>query len=316
MTTPPTTTPPPPTSTSLRDNIKGFLVAGVAAVGATTITNPMEVVKTRLQLQGELKAIAERPYKGIAHAFQHIYKHEGIRGLQRGLFPAYLAQAALNGGRLGFYPIIKRLMNNTPDSQFFFLKNVAAGATAGAIGATLASPFDLVKVRIQAQSPVVHFGQTWYYKNLFDGFSQLYKENGIRALYRGARTSAQRTAVGSSVQLSTYDQLKNFVMSTGYFEDNIYAYLVSSAVASLVVTTAMNPFDVARTRIYNQKVDANGKGLYYKGMLDCIFKTVKTEGFFALYKGYGAHYLRLGPHTILIFVFWEQLKKIVARLDI
>ena len=84
-----------------------------------TVTNPMEVVKTRLQLQGELKTVSERPYKGIAHAFQHIYKHEGVRGLQRGLFPAYLAQATLNGGRLGFYPVIKRFMNNTPGNCAF-----------------------------------------------------------------------------------------------------------------------------------------------------------------------------------------------------
>jgi len=64
--------------------------------------------------------------------------------------------------------------------------------------------------------------------------------------------------------------------------------------------------------MYNQKVE-EGKAMYYKGMMDCIIKTVNKEGFFALYKGFGAHYLRLGPHTVLIFVFWEQLKILAAK---
>lgn len=102
---------------------------------------------------------------------------------------------------------------------------------------------------------------------------------------------------------SSYDACKRLVLSTGAFEDGIYAHFASSLTAGLVVTTAMNPFDVVSTRLYNQT------GSKYSGVLDCFGKTVRAEGIRGLYKGWTAHYLRLGPHTIYCFVFWEQAKK-------
>jgi len=292
---------------------QGYVVAGVAAIAATTFTNGIEVVKTRLQLQGELKLVQERPYKGILHCFATIFRQEGIRGFYKGIYPAWLAQAILNGGRLGTYPIAKTLVGSTkPDASFWFLRNVIAGAISGGLSAAMASPVDLVKVRMQAQSPTVYLGHSYNYKNAREAVRQIVEKEGIRGMFRGAWTSAQRTAVGSAVQLSSYDQCKHFILSTGLFKDNVFAHLAASSVAGFLVTTAMNPFDVARTRMYNQKVGSKGEGVYYKSMIDCIIKTVRSEGFFALYKGYGAHYLRLAPHTILVFVFWEQLKKLAS----
>jgi Mitochondrial carrier protein. len=54
-----------------------------------TISNPAEVAKTRLQLQGELaKGRAEKVYKNAIDVFAKTWKNEGLRGMQRGLGPA------------------------------------------------------------------------------------------------------------------------------------------------------------------------------------------------------------------------------------
>jgi hypothetical protein len=61
-------------------------------------------MKTRLQLQGELvkaDANAPRVYNNVMDVFRKTWKNEGIRGLQRGLLPAYGYQILLNGSRLG-----------------------------------------------------------------------------------------------------------------------------------------------------------------------------------------------------------------------
>lgn len=63
----------------------------------------------------------------------------------------------------------------------------------------------------------------------------------------------------------------------------------------------MNPFDVVSTRLYSQKV-VNGQGALYSGVADCFQKTLKAEGLPGFFKGWTAHYLRLGPHTILTFI--------------
>lgn len=50
----------------------------------------------------------------------------------------------------------------------------------------------------------------------------------------------------------------------------------------------------------------NGKP-EFTGALDVFAKVIKNEGFFALWKGFTPYYARLGPHTVLTFIFLEQM---------
>lgn len=78
----------------------------------------------------------------------------------------------------------------------------------------------------------------------------------------------------------------------------------------------MTPFDVVSTRIYNQGVSGHGKGLYYSGVTDCFAKIFKAEGVWGFYKGFGASFFRIGPHTMLSLVFWDQLKVFATRFNV
>lgn len=63
------------------------------------------------------------------------------------------------------------------------------------------------------------------------------------------------------------------------------------------------------SRLYNQN------GNLYKGVFDCLAKTVRTEGFFAIYKGFLPHLARILPHTILTLSLAEQTNKLVRKLE-
>lgn len=78
-----------------------FIIGGVAAVGAGLFTNPLEVAKTRMQLQGELLARGKYAmhYKNAPHALYIIAKNEGILAVQKGLVPGLWVQLFLNGFR-------------------------------------------------------------------------------------------------------------------------------------------------------------------------------------------------------------------------
>lgn len=52
----------------------------------------------------------------------------------------------------------------------------------------------------------------------------------------------------------------------------------------------------------------------FKGTLDVISKVVRKEGPFALWKGFTPYYARLGPHTVLTFIFLEQLNATYYKL--
>lgn len=51
----------------------------------------------------------------------------------------------------------------------------------------------------------------------------------------------------------------------------------------------------------------------YRGMGDVFVKIIKNEGVFALWKGFTPYYARLGPHTVLVFIFLEQFNALYKR---
>lgn len=55
------------------------------------------------------------------------------------------------------------------------------------------------------------------------------------------------------------------------------------------------------------------QGKLYRGFWDCFVQISSKEGLLGLYKGIGAVYLRLGPHTVLSLFFWDELRKMVQQ---
>lgn len=80
-----------------------LVIGGTAAVFATFFTNPLEVLKTRMQLQGELKSKGQHAvyYKNVLHAGYVVAKNDGVLALQKGLLPGLGVQFVMNGIRLG-----------------------------------------------------------------------------------------------------------------------------------------------------------------------------------------------------------------------
>lgn len=323
--TPDNVVPVKKTSAESISTLGGFISGGIAACGAVTFTNPIELIKTRMQLQGELSKSTNAPklYKNPAQAFVHIYKNEGIRGLQQGLICGYFYQLGLNGCRLGLYEPSRYYLTKYLDPSNFnedgkvpqnLLINVFSGMISGSAGAIIASPFFLIKTRMQSYNKSLKanaIGQQTYYKSTFDGIRQVYTAGGFKALYRGVDAAILRTGAGSAAQLPVYNAAKNFLLKNNIVKDgSIGLHFIASSCAGLGVAIVMNPWDVLLTRVYNQKGDL------YKGPIDCLIKTVGSEGFGALYKGFWAQLFRIGPHSILTLMFMEQVLKVAVKVEL
>nr|CAD7202764.1 unnamed protein product [Timema douglasi] len=123
-----------------------FLTGGLAAVGAGFFTNPLEVIKTRLQLQGELQArgLYTVHYKNFFHAFYAVAKADGVMALQKGLVPALWYQLYLNGVRLGIYQFAEnRGWSLNDKGEVSLMKSTAVAVVAGCAGGYIGSPFYL-----------------------------------------------------------------------------------------------------------------------------------------------------------------------------
>ncbi|KAK8092034.1 mitochondrial oxaloacetate transport protein, partial [Apiospora hydei] len=294
---------------------RAFIAGGIAACGAVTATHPFETVKIRMQLQGELQTKGHQPhhYRGPIHGVSVIVRNEGLKGIYRGIGCAYIYQVLLNGCRLGFYEPMRSTL--TPllfkgDAKVQSLGvNMFCGASSGIIGAAAGSPFFLVKTRLQSFSPFLPVGTQHKYRNALDGLRQIYGAEGIRGLYRGVGAAMIRTGFGSSVQLPTYFFAKRRLVRHLGMEEGAPLHLASSAVSGFVVCVFMHPPDTIMSRLYNQN------GNLYKGVFDCLGKTIRTEGLLAIYKGFLPHLARILPHTILTLSLAEQTNKLMRKFE-
>ncbi len=83
------------------------MLGGVGAACAGLFTNPLEVIKTRIQLQGELQARGQYTvhYRNVFHSFYAVARAESLVSLQKGLVPALWYQLLMNGCRFGLYQV-------------------------------------------------------------------------------------------------------------------------------------------------------------------------------------------------------------------
>ncbi|KAI0364160.1 mitochondrial carrier [Pilatotrama ljubarskyi] len=292
---------------------EGFICGGLAGCIAVTFTNPAEVAKTRMQLQGELmKGGGAKVYKNVFDVLAKTMKNEGVRGMQRGLGPAVL----LNGSRLGLYEPFRRrldsLFGNAPTNSNV-VTSAAAGSLSAIVGSTLGNPLFLVKTRMQAYSPVLPVGAQRHYRHGWEALLTIVREEGAKGLLRGCDAAILRGAIGGSaslffppgfVQIPSYVWTKNLLVSRAIASpDSLWTYLVSSSVSGVILCLVMQPADTTLTRMYNQPTvrgpDGRIVGKLYRNPLDCLWKTLRAEGIHGWYKGSTAHFLRIAPHTII-----------------
>lgn len=139
------------------------------------------------------------------------------------------------------------------------------------------------------------------YKHAIDGLFQVYKNEGVSRLFSGATTATSRAILMTIGQISMYEQIKQILIQSGYFSDNLLTHFTASLSAASIATTMTQPLDVLKTRMMNAKPGE------YKSVLHCVAVTAKL-GPLGFFKGYIPAFVRLGPHTILTFIFFEQLR--------
>nr|XP_006824534.1 PREDICTED: mitochondrial substrate carrier family protein ucpB-like [Saccoglossus kowalevskii] len=280
-------------------------------------TNPIDVIKIRMQLEGELAAqkgkgvavLKNRYYDGFIKGGIRIVQDEGIRGLYKGVVPSLLREATYSTIRIGAYEPIKVWLGATDPAHTALYKKILAGATSGAIGSSIATPTDLIKVRMQAEGKLVS-GQTKRYNNTYSAFADIARHEGLRGLYRGAGPTINRAAILTATQVPSYDHSKHLLLNTGLMKEGPVLHVLCSVFASFMTAVTTSPVDVVKTRIMNQRIKGLIKGEYlYKNSLDCFIKTLKSEGLIGLYKGFIPNWMRFGPHTVISFFLFEQFRK-------
>ena len=234
----------------------------------------------------------------------NIVKTNGVFALYNGISAAILRQATYSTTRFAFYAICKDIIakrNNNQTNMPFYQKILLAGAS-GLLGGLVGTPADLVNVRMQndCKLPVA---ERRNYKHCIEALFRIYRTEGASRLFNGASMASTRGMLVTIGQIAFYDEIKFRLIKSGYFKDNLSTHFTASLSAGVIATVITMPLDVLKTRLMNAKPGQ------YSGVGDCARDILKVgpSGFF---KGFLPAFVRLGPHTILTFVFLEQLKSV------
>jgi solute carrier family 25 (mitochondrial oxoglutarate transporter), member 11 len=277
-------------------NYAKFVMGGAAGMGATLFVQPLDLVKNRMQLSGE--GGTAKMYKNSFHAVTSILKNEGFVGIYSGLSAGLLRQATYTTSRMGIYQSLLDNFSDNNNKQLSFAFKTAIGIFSGGVAAYIGTPAEVALIRMTADGKLPAAERRGY-KNVFDALIRIVREESVATLWKGAGPTVIRAMVVNGAQLSTYSQSKEVLIKSTYFTEGIFLHFVASMFSGLVTTIASMPVDIVKTRVQKSSQATNAVKIFVE--------VIRKEGLFSLWKGFTPYYARLGPHTVLTFIFLEQL---------
>jgi len=183
----------------------------------------------------------------------------------------------------------------------------AAGFLSGVPTTLVTAPVERAKVLLQVQG---QGGSKVKYKGLADVLKLLYREGGVRSIFRGTGATLARDGPGSAVYFAAYEVLKKALTPAGSSPSdlNVGTIIFSGGLAGVAMWPIVLPPDVIKSRI-----QASPTGTY-SGMLDCLQKTVAKDGVRALWKGFGPAMARAFPANAATFLGVEVSRKVLDKL--
>jgi len=187
-----------------------------------------------------------------------------------------------------------------------FLQRIGFGVAAGGAGALMGNPSEVALVRMSADGKApIHERRN--YKNVADALVRVVREEGPRALMRGLDSNIARCVLLNAAQLATFGQCKEILAEHTSIPPGFALQFSASMAAGLAATIVTLPMDTTKSRLQNMKPGPDGV-LPYKSAVDCVLKSVKSEGPLSLWKGFTPFYIKLAPHTTISLVLLDQLR--------
>jgi len=224
------------TTTCTMSSMDHFLLACAAGACMVALTNPIWLIKTRMQLQltGQQQqqqllpqnnaVTMKQPYRNMMDAARTIVRDEGILSLYKGAIPALLLTS--HGGvqfvayeylkKHFHYARAKRIKGTKVMERFHLsIGYVTIGAIAKIIASTTTYPLQVVKSRLQQRSgealELTSSGDVKVAKKVYIGFintvQQIWVKEGISGFFKGCITNAVRVAPGAAITFLVYESV-------------------------------------------------------------------------------------------------------------
>ncbi|RMJ10769.1 hypothetical protein BHE90_011567 [Fusarium euwallaceae] len=273
-----------------------FAAGAIAGVSEILVMYPLDVVKTRVQLQ--TNAAGADAYNGMLDCFRKIIKQEGFSRLYRGISAPILMEAPKRATKFAandeWGKIYRNMFGVTSMNQQL---SILTGASAGATESFVVVPFELVKIRLQDKA------SAGKYNGMVDCVVKTVKNEGPLTLYQGLESTMWRHILWNAGYFGCIFQVRQLLPKSETKQGQMVNDMISGGIGGTVGTILNTPLDVVKSRIQNTP-KVPGQVPKYNWAWPAVFTVAKEEGFSALYKGFLPKVLRLGPGGgILLVVF-------------
>lgn len=277
-----------------------FALAGISGCMATSTIQPIDLVKTRLQID------YTKQYRNGVHCLKEVVRSEGFFGLYSGLSAALARQLSYGMFRMALFQELMERSKGPNGENPNFTRKLLCGLTAGGLSSLIGNPTEVCLVRMTADGrlPVE---QRRNYKNVVDALLRITKEEGITTLWRGCSPTIVRAMCLNMAQFGTYTQVKQILLENYNAPDNFLTHIQAATCGGVMASIASLPADNIKSKIQNMSADPKTGEMPFKSPIDCLVKSVKNNGVTSLWKGLPAYVTRISPHAILVLIIMEQL---------
>jgi len=301
---------------------KHAVAGGAAGAVSTAVLQPLDVLKTRLQVQDETEPRRVR-YAGALRGARRILAEEGARGLYAGAGAAVCGSAASWGAYLAWYDGARaryaRVLGVGDGRRGETLPvgvNLLAATEAGCATTLATNPIWVVKTRLQLQKggaaaiPGVDPGDR--YAGFVDALVKIAKKEGVAGLYKGLFPSILLVSHGS-IQLAAYERVKELTRGADVKREMSPTEAGFAGIASkFIAALSTYPLQVVRARIQQRMDTRAADAPTYSRFSQTLAQTISREGILGLYKGFAPNMVRVLPSSAITFAAYES---IIAALD-
>ncbi|KAF2814624.1 mitochondrial carrier [Mytilinidion resinicola] len=271
----------------------GSAIAGASgAVLANAIVYPLDIVKTRLQVQVKRKPSAEptnpadgEHYTSTLDAINKIVRDDGVPGLYAGLTGSLIGVASTNFAYFYWYTVVRTLyissqkVQGKPSTAI----ELSLGAVAGAVAQLFTIPVAVVTTRQQTVSKLERKGL------IATGREVVNSEDGWTGLWRGLKASLV-LVVNPAITYGAYQRLRD-VLYPGKTTLRPWEAFILGSMSKALATIATQPLIVAKVGLQSKPPPArNGKP--FKSFIEVMSFIIEHEGLLGLFKGIGPQILK------------------------
>ncbi|CAN0399550.1 unnamed protein product [Ectocarpus sp. 12 AP-2014] len=281
---------------SFWQELAGGTVGGVIGM---TVVYPLDTIKSRLQTSGRSR------YSSVSNVLTSMARKEGTLSLYRGLLSPVVGYGAMFAVSFSSYGYAGRFLLRQREAKatdkLTLPEKGIAGAWAGVMNAPMRQVFERVKGVMQVrQGKKLQSPYSWSGACVVD----LVRREGVAmGLCRGMGATMLREPLQFGIYYPSYEIAKDYFLPPDRTSTAVPEPMLLALAGGLAGCAMWLPptycLDVIKTRMQTAEPGV------YRGVRDCLMKTLRAEGMPVLFRGLGAAMLRAFPMHSLVFLGYE-----------